>query len=340
MITHETSLKEFTKQIDYSLNHYSNHGLTTTDFSNVILGGLGGSGIGAMIAKSWFFHSATLPIETINDYALPGYVNNRSLVVLNSYSGNTEETIALYSDAKAKGATILCLSSGGKIADMASADGITCYPIETGFQPRQTLGMGLSYLTLILGELFGKDYREDLTEIKNKLDEHQEKQIISAERIYQFFQSSIKNKFVILADRAMYPLAMRFAQQLNENAKLEAFVHPVPECNHNVLESYTDRLPTNFLLLYTEENVRVGSRFDFIAGHLEMDNNKVLPLAIPDYDLYAIFDVNYRLDWFSVIAANELDADLMNVPILTSLKEFMSEVEEVFESDDSAESES
>ena len=172
-----------------------------------------------------------------------------------------------------------------------------------------------------------------MKDIQTKLVDNQEKQITSAQRIYSYFQSSLKNKFVILADRAMYPLAVRFAQQLNENAKLEAFVHPVPECNHNVLESYTDRLPTNFLMLYTEENARVGSRFDFIAGHLEMDNNRVLPLAIPEYDLYTIFDVNYRLDWFSVFAANELDADLMNVPILTSLKEFMSEVEIVKEED-------
>ena len=232
---------------------------------------------------------------------------------------------------KAKGATIVCIASGGVISDLCQADNGICYPLELGFQPRQTLGMGLSYLLLILGECFGIDYSTELAEIKDKLEENQEKQIISATRIYDYFKSSLKNKFVILADRAMYPLAVRFAQQLNENAKLEAFVHPVPECNHNVLESYTDRLPTNFLMLYTEENVRVGSRFDFIAGHLEMDNNRVLPLAIPDYDLYTIFDVNYRLDWFSVFAANDLDADLMNVPILTSLKEFMSEVQEVVE---------
>lgn len=337
MITHETSLKEFDKQLAYTLEHYKNHGFTSNDFSNVVLGGLGGSGIGALIAKSWFFNSASLPIETINDYSLPGYVNQKSFVVLNSYSGNTEETISLYNDAKSKGATVVCLSSGGQIADLANTDGVRCYPIETGFQPRQTLGMGLAYLTLILGDFFGVEYRTELTEIKDKLIENQEKQILSAEKIYQYFQSSVKNKFVILADRAMYPLAIRFAQQLNENAKLEAFVHPVPECNHNVLESYTDRLPTNFLLLYTEENVRVGSRFDFISGHLEMDNNKVLPLAIPNYDLYTIFDVNYRLDWFSVFAAQDLDADLMNVPILTSLKEFMSEVEEIFEDDSEAE---
>ncbi len=335
MITHESSLKEFETQIQYSLDHYTNHGFTSANFNNIVLGGLGGSGIGASMVKSWLFNTANLPIETINDYHLPAYVNDKSFVVLNSYSGNTEETISLYKEAKEKNATIVVITSGGILEESSKSDGITCYPIEKGFQPRMTLGMGMSYLLLIVGDFLGIDYREELKEIHDKLKENQEKQILSAERIFSFFKSSLKNKFVILADREMYPVAIRFAQQLNENSKLEAFVHPVPECNHNVLESYTDRLPTNFLLLYTEENVRVGSRFDFIGGHLEMDNNKVLPLAIPDYDLYTIFDVNYRLDWFSVIAANELDADLMNVPILTSLKEFMAEVQEIHEDDDS-----
>ncbi len=331
MITHETSLKEFSDQIAYSLTHYKPHGCIAESFNNIILGGLGGSGIGAVIAKSYLFDKATLPIEAINDYSLPQYVNEKTLVVLNSYSGNTEETISMFHDAKSKGAQIVCIASGGVIKELSDANSLVCYPLKTGFQPRQTLGMGLSYLLLILGECFGVDYVDQLKEIQSKLTDNQEKQILSANRIFDYFKLSLKNKFVILADRAMYPLAVRFAQQLNENAKLEAFVHPVPECNHNVLESYTDRLSTNFLMLYTEENVRVGSRFDFISGHLEMDNNRVLPLAIPDYDLYTIFDVNYRLDWFSVLAANALDADLMNVPILTSLKEFMSEVQEVQE---------
>ncbi|MFT5724338.1 MAG: glucose/mannose-6-phosphate isomerase [Bacteroidia bacterium] len=327
MITHETSLKEFDQQLDYSLDNYTNHGLKSSNFQNVVMGGLGGSGIGASMAKSWFFDKSALPIETINDYNLPAYVNAQTLVILNSYSGNTEETISLFEEALDKDASIVCLASGGKIQAMAEANNVVCYPIKLGFQPRQTLGIGLTYLVLILGDFFDSDYSAELQEIKSKLIENQAKQIASAERIFGYFASSLKNKFVILADRAMLPVATRFAQQLNENAKLEAFVHPVPECNHNVLESYTDRLPTNFLLLHTEENLSVGSRFDFIAGHLEMDNNRVLPLAIPNYDLYTIYDVNYRLDWFSVLAGNELDADLMNVPILTSLKEFMNEVE-------------
>jgi len=189
--------------------------------------------------------------------------------------------------------------------------------------------MGLTYLMLIVGEFFGTDLTNDIKEISKKLDENQEDQIISAERIFSFFKSSLKNKFIIIADREMLPLAIRFSQQLNENAKLEAFVHAIPETNHNVLESYIDRLPSNFLMLYTEQNVRVGSRFDFLAGHLELDNNRVLPLNIPEYDLYTVYDVIYRLDWVSVFAANELDADLMDVPSITSLKEFLESVEEV-----------
>ncbi|MBO6517217.1 MAG: hypothetical protein JJ975_11765 [Bacteroidia bacterium] len=334
MITHESSLKEFSSQINFVLDNYSPHGFTSAEFSNVVLGGLGGSGIGAQIVKNWFFETAGLPIEVVGDYFLPAYANEKTFVVLNSYSGNTEETLSLYQDAVNRGCTIVVLSSGGEITRLGAENNQKVYALKPGFQPRQTIGMGLSYLLLIMGDFLGVDLREEVKEIGEKLVENQEEQIRSAERIYSFFASSLKNKFVLLADRQMYPLALRFSQQLNENAKMEAFVNAVPESNHNVLESYIDRLPTNFLLLFTEQNVRVGSRFDFLGGHLEMDNNKVLPLAIPTYDLYTIYDVIYRLDWVSVIAANEVDADLMEVPNIDALKEYLANVEEILEEEE------
>lgn len=334
MITHESSLKEFSTQISYVLENYENHGFSSSNYQNVVLGGLGGSGIAANIVRNWFFDKGNLPVETVNDYFLPAYVNEKSFVVLNSYSGNTEETLSLYEDAKKRGCTVVMLSSGGEITKLGETNGQRVYPLKGGFQPRQTIGMGLSYLLLILGDFFGTDLRAEITDIATKLDENQETQIHSAERIFSFFRGSLKNKFVILADRQMVPLAVRFSQQLNENAKLEAFVHAVPESNHNVLESYIDRLPTNFMLLFTEQNLRVGSRFDFLGGHLEMDNNKVLPLAIPEYNLYTVYDVIYRLDWVSVFAAHELDADLMDVPSITALKDYLAQVEEIVEEDE------
>jgi len=329
MITHESSLHEYSDQLRYVLEHYSNHGIVATDIKNVVLGGLGGSGIGAALIKGYFFDKLTIPVETVNDYHLPAYVNQDSLVVLNSYSGNTEETLSLYVEARASGAKMLVLSSGGAITENCTKDGVKCYPLQTGFQPRMTIGFGLTYLSLILGELNGTDMRDELTKIAGDLDEKKDHQIYSAETIFTFFEKSLRNKFVILADREMYGVAVRFSQQINENAKLEAFVHPIPETNHNVLESYTDRLSTNFIMLYSDRNPRVSARFDFLSGHLEMDNNKVLPLLIPEYDLFTLYDVIYRLDWVSVMFANELGAPLMEVPMISELKDFLQQIEEI-----------
>ena len=327
MITHQSSLESFEEQFDFVLNNYSGHGYKLEQFDHIILGGLGGSGISASIAKAWFYDKCNIPIEQVNDYFLPSYASSKSLVVLNSYSGNTEETISMFEQAKAAGSTIITISSGGKLQELSADNSITSYSLPTGFQPRMTIGFGLSYLLLVIGDVLNLNYREKLEELKREFPIQRQKQIDSADQIFGFFKSSLKRKFVILADRQYAAVAIRFSQQLNENAKLEAFVNIIPEANHNVLESYVDRLDTNFIMLYSEENQRVAARFDFLASHLEMENNKVLPLVIPEFSIYSLFDVIYRLDWVSVFAAEELGAPLMEVPNISNLKEFLSDLE-------------
>ncbi|MEY2923910.1 MAG: hypothetical protein RLZZ337_450 [Bacteroidota bacterium] len=327
MITHESSLENFTEQFDWVLEHYTSHGLGIDDFDNIVMGGLGGSGIGAIIAKNWFYDKCSIPIEAVADYHLPKYINRKTLVILNSYSGNTEETLSMFEEAKAAGSHILIITSGGKLKELAEENNLHIYPLKGGFQPRMTIGFGLSYLLIIIGELLGQDIKSEIKEIRDGFEENQERQIESGRRIFEFFKNTLNHKFVIVADREFAPVAVRFTQQIQENAKLEGFVNVLPESNHNVIESYTDKLPTNFVMLYSEENPRVGARFDFLISHLELENNKVLPLQIPEYTLYSIFDVIYRLDWVSVLSAREVDGDLMNVPIITNLKEFLSNLE-------------
>ncbi|MFT5479988.1 MAG: glucose/mannose-6-phosphate isomerase [Bacteroidia bacterium] len=339
MITHESSLEDFSSQLDYVISEYTNHELKADQFQNIVLGGLGGSGIGGTIAKNWLNKTFPLPIETINNYNLPNYVNEHSLVVLNSYSGNTEETLSLLEQALSKKAQIVVMCSGGKIKDLASKNKLKTYSIQTGFQPRMTIGFGLTYLLLILSELTGTNLREKLTEISHQMREKQEAQIESALRVFNFFKSSLKNKFVVLADPEMLAVATRFSQQMNENPKLECFVHAVPECNHNVIESYTDRLPTNFIMLYTNQHENIEARFEFLTGHLEMDNNKVLPMFIPKLELFTIYDVIYRLDWVSVMIANELGAPLMEVPIIMELKNYLASIQELNSSEPDSEEE-
>jgi glucose/mannose-6-phosphate isomerase len=327
MITHESSLDLFTGQINYVLNSYKPHGLNIGAFRNVIMGGLGGSGIGATIAKTWFSSSFPVPIEAINDYHLPQYADKHTLVILNSYSGNTEETLNMYAEAIDKSCTVLIIASGGKLLELAKENNHHYNVLETGYQPRMTIGYGLSFLLLTLGELIGEDLKSDLEEVVSHFEENREGQKASAQRIFNFFKSSLDKKFVILADQAFAPVGLRFCQQVNENAKLEAFWHPVPECNHNVLESYVGRLQTNFIMLYSDLNQRVAARFDFMISHLEVDNNKVLPLFVPEYTLLSVFDMIYRLDWVSVMMANELHAPLMEVPVITNLKEYLADLE-------------
>lgn len=342
MITHESSLKDFTDQIRFSLDNYHSHGIGSSDLSHVVIAGLGGSGIAGAITRAWAFDKMSIPVDMIGDYHLPKYISDKTLVVLNSYSGNTEETLSMLEDAEASGARILILSSGGKITEIAEKKSYPLYKIESGFQPRMTIGYGLTYLLQILSELMDGEYsldstREELEETIRFFEENNDRQEGSAEQIFQFFSSSLKNKFVILADREFYPVAVRFTQQLNENAKLEGFAHVVPESNHNVIESYTDRLPTNFILLYSIMNYRVEARFDFLASHLELENNKVLPMRIPEYNIQTIFDITYRLDWVSVLIANELGAPLMEVPNIMDLKEYLSNIEFVEEGEEESE---
>lgn len=328
MITHISSLNQFDEQISFVVDNYHQHNLKIEDYDNVILGGLGGSGIGAVIAKNWFFDQCPKPIECISDYHLPKYVNEKTLVILNSYSGNTEETLTMFEEAKEKNSTILIMTSGGKLNELAAENNLTIYQIPTGYQPRMTIGFGLSYLVLILGELLGQDLKDELVTINERMLANRDRMKDSAKTIFDFFKNNLKNKFVVNADRFFTPVAIRFCQQLQENSKLEGFVNTLPEANHNVIESYTDRMPTNFVMLYLAESERTAQRFDFLISYLELDNNKVLPMVVPEYTLYAIYDLIYRLDWVSVFFAEELGAPMMEVPIITQLKEHLANLNE------------
>lgn len=327
MITHHSSLNDFTHQFKYVLDNYRPHGLNVSEFNQIVMGGLGGSGIGAQIAKAWFFDKLNVPVETVSDYNLPSYAGNKTLVILNSYSGNTEETLQLFEEALSRNCRIICLASGGKLAELAEKNQCALYRIEQGYQPRMTIGFGLSYLLMILGELNQTPMDETLKEVMEHFETNREYQIRSAEDIFSYFKASLKHKFVIVADKYFAPVAVRFCQQLNENSKLEGFVNVLPEANHNVIESYYGKLPTNFIFLFSDLNPRVHARFDFLTSHLELENNKVLNMLIPEYSIYSIFDVIYRLDWVSLFLADEHGFDPMQIKNIMELKDYLNNLE-------------
>jgi len=319
------ALSKFSYQIKFALNTYKPHGLSISKFKNVFIGGLGGSGIGGRLVKSIFADEFPVPVECVADYTLPKYVDENTLVILGSYSGNTEETLAMYEEVKKRNCTVTILTGGGKILKLAEADNIHINLLENGFQPRMALGFSLTFLILTFAELIGKDVRSQLEEIANTVEDpkvYQEE----ATSIFQSIKSKVANKIIVLTDGYFEPVGLRFSQQINENAKHECFQNTIPEMNHNVIESYYGQLESIFILIDSNKHPRVSARFDFIRNLLEVENNKVINIPVEEADIKSVYEIIFMLDWLSLYIADFRKVDSLNVPNIMSLKEFLESV--------------
>ncbi len=123
---------------------------STTTIQNVLACGLGGSGIGGKITKLLFSQELNVPFETINAYHIPNFVNEHTLVIATSYSGNTEETLAALDECERKNATIVVITSGGQLLELAKAKNWPHYVLPAGEQPRAMLAYSLVQQMFVL----------------------------------------------------------------------------------------------------------------------------------------------------------------------------------------------
>ncbi len=207
---------------------------TTLPVDKVVIAGLGGSGIGGKIVSQLVWDSCSAPIELVNDYRCPGWVDSRTLFIAVSYSGNTEETLAALSEAIQKGAQISCITAGGSLKDLAWERKYNIIEIPGGQPPRTSFGYNATQLFFILFayHLIPTGFADDLALAANLLDE--EGGLITTEA------AAIANKIVncvpvIYAETRNEGIAQRLRQQINENAKMLCWHHVLPEMNHNEL---------------------------------------------------------------------------------------------------------
>jgi glucose/mannose-6-phosphate isomerase len=120
---------------------------------NIVMCGLGGSGIGAKMVASWLMDEIKIPITLINDYTLPAFVNENTLVIGSSYSGNTEETTIAIDEAKQRGCHIVGICSGGKLEEFCKANDFDCILVPGGNPPRSALAYSVVQLLHVLAEI-------------------------------------------------------------------------------------------------------------------------------------------------------------------------------------------
>lgn len=322
IITHELSLENFHEQFTYVLNHYHAHGKRVGEYQHIIIGGLGGSGIGGRIARSYFMSEMPIPVEVFSDYHVPAYTNEHTLAILCSYSGNTEETLTMFGEAQDKGADIIIMAAGGTLSELAKKHELPLYTIANGYQPRMTLGFALSNLVMILGELLDKDMSSEISALESTFKNHTTA-LTRAKEMHEKFKHQIANSFVIITDAAYEAVGIRICQQIQENAKGEAFVSVLPEANHNMIESYYEKRDHNFIFLNSGKNDRVSARFDFLHKLLSEKGNCIYQYPVQGASLADLFEVIHATDWLSIWASDDKGENNMEVGIIMELKGFL-----------------
>jgi glucose/mannose-6-phosphate isomerase len=240
------------------------------DVRNITVAGMGGSAIGGDLAAALLAGELKVPMSVHRDYGLPAYVGRDSLVIASSYSGNTEESLSSFEEAQRRGARVLVLTTGGKIAELARA---AKYPVITfsySAQPRAALGYSLG---LVLGALTKLGFVRDLTaDIDAALADLAKLE----ERVHEGARTNDAKKLAIeLYGRIIYAygggvmgvMARRVKGQWNENAKNWGAFDVLPELDHNAVVGFPHpdvaREALTVLLLRSDrDNPRHKLRFD------------------------------------------------------------------------------
>jgi glucose/mannose-6-phosphate isomerase len=289
---------------------------------NVLITGLGGSGIGGSLVSQLVEHESKLPIGVNKNYFLPNYINAHSLVIVCSYSGNTEETVNCLNEATKKQAKIVCITSGGKIAEIAKEKGYDLILIPGGMPPRSCLGYSLIQLFFVLKHfgIINTDFEKDFISAAN-LIETEAKQI---ENQAQVIAEKLLHKIpVIYADAAYESVAIRFRQQLNENSKILCWHHVFPEMNHNELVGWRNQNDDLAVII-----LRNHSDFERTQKRMEICKQTFSKYCSTIIDLFSkgksdieksIYLIHIT-DWISCLIADLKGIDAVEVNIIDHLK--------------------
>jgi len=208
----------------------------------LVVAGMGGSAIGGALARAALGDHASRPIFVTRAYGLPTWTTPDTMVLCASYSGDTEETLACYESAGALGARRTVVTTGGRLAEMARADGVPVIPLPAGFQPRAAVAY-MIVAALEVAALSGAGPR--LTAEIDVAASHIE-QLVSEwgpdapeDSLAKQIARGLHGTTPVVAGAGLTtPIAYRWKTQINENAKQPCFSHELPELDHNEIAGW------------------------------------------------------------------------------------------------------
>ena len=314
---------EFPAQMQEALDIATTFNLETTpDFQNVVICGLGGSGIGATILSQLIGSEGDKPIIVSKDYTIPAFVNKLSVVIACSYSGNTEETLEALDASMESGAQIMCITSGGKLLEMAKENAWPHIQIPGGYPPRSAFGFSsvqLFKLAECLG-LVSSNWKKEMTLAMELIQRDQEAISKNAEVLAEQLVGKLP---VIYSSNWLEGVGTRWRQQINENAKMLCWHHYYPEMNHNELVGWrnNDEKLAVLMLKSNLDHSRVAKRMELSETiYRKYTPNAHLIEAKGSTPIeQAIYLIHFG-DWMSVHLADFRESDSTEVKVIDWLK--------------------
>lgn len=209
------------------------------EFDKVVVCAMGGSAIGADMARFLVEKHTSLPIQIVRDYNLPNWVDEKTLAIVNSYSGNTEETLSGFVDARNRGAQIFAIASGGKLLELSKDNGYNHFELPKNLPPRTA--WGLSFYVVLELLIKAKKIESDKLKLSESIDAMTEISEGSAadidmdsnlsKQLARGLSSSIP---IVFGAEHLASVARRWKGEFNENSKIPSFYEEIPELNHNL----------------------------------------------------------------------------------------------------------
>ena len=283
-------------------------------FQNIIVCGMGGSNLATELVRSVYSEDLKIPLILVRNYHLPKFVNNKSLVIVSSYSGNTEEVLNCFKEAKAVKAKMFCMAGGGKLLSLAKKNELPYYEINKkynpGNQPRYGVGSQFGATLSVLDKLglikVKKQELQQSIEYLAVLDRAFNVDIDSGRNLAKNLAMEFKGHLPILvAADFLFANTHILNNQINESAKNLCQYYPIPELNHHLMEGL--KLPTavtsKIKFLFFNSNMyseRIAKRFEITEKVLKKQGIKFIDYYITGKsELLASLEILLLGSWVS-----------------------------------------
>lgn len=300
----------------------------TLEPRNIVVTGMGGSAIAGDLLQDLLFQDLKIPIFINRGYGLPAFVNDQTLLLISSYSGNTEETIYSLNEGLKRNATIVAFTSNGEIENIAMNRGIQAIIFPKGYPPRSALGFSFFSMLGLIKNYFNIPFDDkDIVNLRLRLLGLKDRLVGTPNETTELAKMLKGQISLIYITRRLKSIALRWQTQINENSKTFVHINMLPEANHNEIvglqfpKEIIKQMHLIFLRAEYYEHKQVKQRFR-ITEELLRDKVGNITTIISDghNKLEDMFFLIYKGDFLSYYLSQFLRIDPTPVKRIDLLK--------------------